>query len=116
MNFIISRTSQYFNENPPCEESFKKPLPSFHIRTCTEEEFNKRYSDREGLWRSEGTNHTVTEEGYIKRQEADKEEWCVNIKSIEELMSFHEKHGTLIIKRGYSSLVPEIEIYDDYRE
>lgn len=116
MDFIISRTSLYSEEEAPCEGAFKKPMPVFHVRTVSEEEFNRKFSEREGLWRSRGTNHTVTEEGYIKRQEPDRERWCITINSLEELNAFHEKYGQLVYGSDYSSGTPSIEIYDDYRE
>jgi hypothetical protein len=116
MDFIISKTSDYYHEEPTCEGAIKKPFPVFHVRTCNEEEFNKKFAPREGLWKSKGFNHTTTEEGYIKRQEEDKEQWCISINSLDELMAFYEQHGQLIIKSNYLSGTPEIEIYNDYRE
>lgn len=116
MDFIITKTSDYFNEEPPCEGALKKPFPVIHVRTCNEEEFNRKFSEREGLWRSKGTNHTVTNEGYIQRQEPDKERWCVTINSLDELMAFYETHGQIIIGSDYQSHTPSIEIYNDYRE
>lgn len=47
--------------------------------------------------------------------EAGKNEWnetmfCVEINTIEELMSFIDKYGAVVLKKE------SIEIYDDYRE
>lgn len=36
--------------------------------------------------------------------------WMININSLEELMSFIDKYGQVVIDKD------EIEIYDDYRE
>lgn len=116
MDFIISKTSNYLSNEPPCKGAIKKLFPVFHVRTVTEEEYNKKFSHVEGLWRSKGFNHTVTEEGYIKRQEPDQEQWCVELNTLEELIDFYNTHGDLIIKSNFASGTPEIEIYDDYRE
>ncbi len=116
MKYIVSRTSAY-GEEKPCEEAFKHPYENWHTRTCNEEEFNKLFSDREGLWRSKGRNHTVTDKGYITRQQDDTMEWTIEINSLEELNAFASKYGELVISPdAYSSKSPEIEIYDNYRE
>lgn len=110
MKYIISRTSSY--DKKPCKEAFKYPHEIWHTRTCTEVEFNEKFADREGLWRSKGKNHKVTKEGYITRQEKDKEMWTIEINSLEELHNLSEKYGLLT----YNSPSSAIEIYDDYRE
>ena len=116
MKYIVKRTSLW-NKGKPCEEAFKHPHEQWHTRTCTEDEFNERFSLKEGLWRDKGTNHSITEEGWITRQEPDTMEWTVEINSLEELNDFANKHGQLIISsKSYFSKSPEIEIYDDYRE
>jgi hypothetical protein len=70
MKFVISRTSSLLSEGKPCTEANKMAFEKWHTRTCTEEEFNLRFSAREGLWKDKGKNHTVTKDGYISRQEA----------------------------------------------
>ena len=116
MKYIIKRTSGY-GEEKPCEEAFKHPHEKWYTRTCTEDEFNARFSSREGLWRDKGTNHSITEKGYVTRQEPDTEEWTIEINSLKELNDFASKYGELVISpEAYSSKSPEIEIYDDYRE
>ena len=116
MKYIIKRTSVW-NEEKPCDEAFKHPHEKWHTRTCTEEEFNKRFSSMEGLWRDKGTNHSITEKGWITRQEPDTMEWTIEINSLEELNAFADKYGQLVVSpEAYSSKSPEIEIYDYYRE
>ncbi len=118
MLYTIKRTSIYDDKVSPCEKAFKAKHEYWHTRTCTEDEFNKRFSDREGMWRSKGKNHSTLNDGqYITRQEKDAELWSIEINSIEELMAFVAHNGEIIIKpEGYNTKSPEIEIYDDYRE
>ena len=117
MKFIIERTSNYSSDFSPCEEAFKMQVEKWHTRTCNEEEFNRRFSDREGLWRSKGKNHTITSEGHITRQEENVERYGIEINTIEELYSFAQKYGRVIFDaESYDSPCPTIEIYDDYRE
>lgn len=117
MKFIVRRTSVW-GDDKPCEEVVRMKVPYWQTRTCSEEEFDRRFSAREGLWRSKGKNHQITEEGYITRQEEDREVWGVNIKTLKELMDFIDKHGSIVIEDESSSdcSLKNIEIYDDYRE
>lgn len=98
-------------DKKPCKEAFRHKIPNWVIRTCSEEEYNKRFAKNEGgLWRARGTNHQTTKEGYIKRQDGMKECWGININSIDQLIELSKKYGELIFDED------EIEIYDDYRE
>lgn len=116
MIYTIKRTSNY-NNKKPCKEAKKRTFEEWHTRTCNEAEFDKRFSEREGLWRSKGKNHSITREGYITRQEGFQKRWSVEINTIEELNSFIEKNGRIIIGwDDYAKDVYNIEIYDDWRE
>lgn len=116
MIFLISRTSGGYDEKP-CQEAKKQPFEYWHTRTCTEKEFNRKFADREGLWRAKGKNHKTTKQGYITRQEEDQERWSIEIKSLEDLISFIEKYGGLVVqKTNINENDYELEIYDDYRE
>jgi hypothetical protein len=115
MEFIVTRTSEY--DLKPCTIAFKSRKEYWHTRTCTEEEFNKRFSECEGLWRSKGKNHTITKDGYITRQEESMECWKVKISSLKELKKFVNQYGTIIIGiDSHNEKLYTIEIYDDYRE
>lgn len=112
MIFKISRTSIRWDK--PCEEAFKHEVPCWHVcANYSEEEYNKRFAERDGgLWREKGTNHQITKEGDIKRQEGMEKCWGIKIDSLDHLIKFSEKYGELIFDGSES----EIEIYDDYRE
>jgi hypothetical protein len=115
MKFIVSRTSG--GDTKPIEEAKIEHVEKWHTRTCDEETYNEKFSAREGEWRSKGTNHSVTEAGYITRQEDDVEEWVINITTFEELIGILHKYGDIVmINKEYGRSLPGIEIYDDYRE
>ena len=115
MIYRISRTSSYGKK--PCKEAVKRTFEYWHTRTCTEKEFNEKFSSREGLWKSKGKNHTVTKEGYITRQEENRKEWSIEIKTLKDLQKLIDKYGSLVIgEHDFGIKSPTIEIYDDYRE
>jgi len=111
MKFKVSRTSTY--DGQPCDEAYQSYIEYWHIRSCTESEFNERFSAREGMWMAKGKNHHITKEGYISRQEEDRRVWCVDLNGLDDVLAFAEKYGSIIIGTG---VIPEVEIYDDYRE
>lgn len=117
MKFIIKRTSIYGPDSAPCEGATLQPFPRWETRTINESGFNEKYGEREGLWRSKGTEHTTTEQGYITRKREDEMLWAIEINTIEELIAFHEKYGRLVIEESWNNdKFLQLEIYDDYRE
>ncbi len=119
MKFIVTRTSHCCNyETKPCDEAKEIEIPRYDIRRMTEEEYNRKFGKEYGLWRSEGTNHTTINRGkWIKRQLGIEKVWYIEIKSLEELMSFQDKYGDLVLTRVcFNDEYKEIEIYDSYRE
>lgn len=116
MKFKISRTS-YSRDIKPCYDAYKMELPYYHIRTCTEDEFNERFSNSEGLWRNNGTDHHITNEGHIIRQEQTETCWVIEFKSLKKLLEFSDQFGKIIIEPNVTNRdLPTIEIYDSYRE
>jgi hypothetical protein len=115
MKFIIERTS---DEAPPILDAILENIPYLHVRTFTEEEFNKKCSYREGLWRSKGFDHGVTKEGDIFRKENRKENvYTIEINSLNELILLSRKYGEIILRSPpISNYPPTLEIYDTYRE
>lgn len=90
-------------------------LPDYEERTCTEEYYNEKFALREGgNWKDRGSEHSITEQGNIKRRrERDVKVWLIELNSLEELMEFVKENGQCIVT---SYKHPAIEIYDDYRE
>lgn len=112
MKCIIKRTSGYY-EHRPCEEATREDVIYIHTRTCTEEEFNKKFSFREGLWKDNGTNHRTTNDGKWIQRDEPRTAWVADI----DLIEFSKKYGELVFCYNSSDFyLPEVEIYDDYRE
>ena len=56
----------------------------------------------------------MTDEGRIKPREV----WVVNMESLDELITFRDKYGELILDHdpSFPQIPDSIEIYDDWRE
>lgn len=116
MEYTVTRTSLWSDEKP-CEEAYLAIKASYQTRTCSEEEYNTRFAEREGgKWREAGSEHSVTEDGCIRRRNDDVQVWCVKIESIDEMNSFAGKYGPIVLDTDCHTLLHSIEIYDDYRE
>lgn len=120
MDFQISKTRKDYdddyNEMQPHKDAFKKRYDRVEVRTLyNEDDFDKKFGEREGLWRSKGVDHTKNKDGHIQRTHPnDCEDWFIAIGTMEELLSFADEHGDIIIKpegKHYG-----LEIYNDYRE
>ncbi len=116
MEYIITRTSVWDDNASPYGKATQKLKPVYQERTLSEEEFDRKFSGHEGLWRSKGTEHSVTSEGYIRRRDTDKMMWVIEINTLEELNQLHEEVGDLVITSCMWNGLPQIEIYDNYRE
>jgi len=112
MKYKISVTSCI---DKPCKKAYVSEFIYEHMETCTEYEFNTRYSERKGMWGSKGFSHTTTKDGDICRLES-KEGWVIDIDSLEDLNKFSKEHGEIIISVGNYGGTPTIEVYDCYRE
>ena len=81
MKFLVTRTSIYDYDSPPCEEC-NKEIRLFKI--CGKEEYRGCFT--------------------------------IEINSLEELISFEEKYGKIVIQDNEYFNMKEIEIYDYWRE
>ena len=117
MEFLIRSTSGGV-ENKISNTTIKK-YTKREVRTCsTFEEFDKRFSRREGTWLSKGVNHK-TSKGRIQREFPNGAEgYFIEINSIEELLELQkEVRSELIITSATDNeSILAIEIYNDYRE
>ena len=109
MIYKVTKTSDWQNKKP-CAGAVKRPFENWETRTCTEKYFDRHFGENEGLWRSQYKNHRIDSEGYIERQRPDEMLWSIEINTLEELQSFIEKYGRIIMDWD------SIEIYDGYRE
>lgn len=117
MEFLLTSTSGGVENQIP--NAIIKKYTKREVRTCsTFEEFDKRFSRREGTWLSKGVNHK-TSKGRIQREFPNGAEGhFIEINSIEELLEFQrEVISELIITSATDNeSIPAIEIYNDYRE
>lgn len=119
MKFIITRTSDWGDDNSPCEEAKRSQVVKIETRTLrTPEEFDKKFAAREGAWLSIGTNHRIGRDGYICRDREMMDVWTIEVNSIEELVALSSKYGEIIVANHYwnNDEYPTLEIYDAYRE
>lgn len=128
MKFIISRTSIWDDNKQPCKEAIKEKyiyndqLDPKYLSNYPEH--TRKYIKEE--WYKNGFNHR--EESEIFKREIEKEDWFIEINSIDELIIFIKKYGNLVISNKdknsnykydtdkYNNENYEIEIYDNYRE
>jgi hypothetical protein len=119
MKFSITRLS---TNKKPVPSAKKVILPSWDIRSCTEEYFNQHLAKPPETWRSEFTEHMVLSDGSIARRfPKDKKAWLIEISSLEELLAFSgEVESSLIVSGTTKELYPEIDgnitIYDGYSD
>ena len=114
--FRIKRTTLWDDEVCPIEGAVREKCDSIERRTCTEAEFDRKFSAREGLWRSKGVNHSTYQDGkYIQRIHPDAAvKWFIEISSLDDLRKLEEAGGSELIISFDDQ--PKIEIYDGYRE
>jgi len=114
MKFIIRRTSKW-DDTKPCKEAVPCMVKHIDRRTFKSPEEHDIQLSNHKKWLEEGTEHKVYRGGISRRVE-DISAWCVEINTLEELMKFYSKYGSLIIESNMWSGDPGIEIYDGYRE
>ena len=116
MEFRVSRTS-LFGTGKPCDGARLEDRSYWETRTCTEEQFNKWYSEREGFWRSKGSDHRIDKDGFICRKMGPVKTWVIDIRDIKQLLSFADENDLVVssLNEGPGKAYG-IEIYDDYRE
>lgn len=122
MLFTISQTrSDYLEGNSipkqPHKKAWLKAIARYDTRTCSEEYYNAHIKGKKNaLWKAEGTNHTVTKSGGIRRKMGTEKVWVIAFATLEDLIKFVSNNGECIISpKSYNNL-PSIEIYNDYRE
>ena len=112
MKFIISRTSNWSDEESPCCEAVREPHVRIDERTVDNPD---KLNQGPEYWYKLGQNHRV-ENGHIKR-DFPYEAWSIEISSLEELLEFTKRYGRVIINEYCGNpTLNEIEIYDGYRE
>lgn len=115
MEFLISKTSDYSGNSKPHKRAFRKEFVRIDERHV-ESPDKLTYRNAELEWHHNGYNHRK-EDGHIKRDFRDNG-WFIEVNSLEELLDLQKSCGSeLVVSNSYmNELIPEIEIYDDYRE
>ena len=116
--FEVRRTSGLADRSP-YEKCIPIKLTRVETRTLkTPEEFDAKFSKREGKWLEVGSNHRVDKQGFITRDREEEDTYGIKINSLEELMDFFNKVNEEIVlrKSWIDNKTPCLEIYDDYRE
>ena len=116
--FEVRRTS-YWNDECPYEKCIPIKLTRVETRTLkTPEEFDAKFSKREGKWLEVGSNHRVDKQGFITRDREEKDAYGIEINSLEELMNFmDEVDESIVLRESWSDNKTScLEIYNDYRE
>lgn len=113
--FRITRTSVWAEDVPPCNECKKKIIDRVDRRTFkTFEEHDARCTPP---WLFAGTDHKVVDGGIERTFKNAKTVWTREFETIEDLVQFTKAQGgEVVISSDYTSVIPALEIYDDYRE
>uniref|UniRef100_A0A6M3LQG2 Uncharacterized protein n=1 Tax=viral metagenome TaxID=1070528 RepID=A0A6M3LQG2_9ZZZZ len=113
MEFIIERSS---TRNKPCKEAV--PRDAIYIDRRTVKTLQEAKSKEWGKQFFEtGDNHRE-ELGMVARDLDERSIYIVNIDTLEEMISFFEKYGRIILgeEDNYKGYKYSLEIYDGWRE
>ena len=105
MHYFIERASQLTSKERPCEEAFLTKYIYKDIRLCKDQ--NMIYDSNGLSWFDRGINHRIEDDCIVR--DIEKEDWVININSLEDLQVFIAKYACDLIVNNVS-----ITIYDDY--
>lgn len=115
MEYIVERTSN-FEDNKPCEEAYEVEVLSYDYRSCKTIEEAKKHHWFDS-WFNNTIDHVELPNCIRGTRKAKEKCWAIQINSLEELNSFYEKYGKIIITNPWFNRdIKVIEIYDYYRE
>ena len=113
MKYKVTRTGR--SGLRPCEEAQLEDYIDVDVRTNNDPKKVPAYYGDDTWWYSKGTNHRLVK-GQICRDFVRKG-YFIDIDTIDELMSFIDRHGQVVIFMYQEDPdIWEIEIYDGYRE
>ncbi len=113
MKFKLTKLTGYLKDKPLKDKRVKKIISEYwETRACSEEAFDKRFSETEGAWRSKGTDHQVINNGkWITRRLPDVKIWAIELNTLEELTQFILEVGEIVsMFYNLSNKIFEIEI------
>lgn len=111
MLFHVYSCSLHENTNmaPPCKNTQIVSLPEVELFCMSADKYYQIYGKQ---WTERGTNHSITEEGYITREFGLEQVYGIEINSIDELMALkNEVQADLVLTISYLDYkTPAIEI------
>lgn len=116
MKFIVRRTSEWSDEVSPCKGAKRELVKCADVRSARDPKNIPMYAKNPQKWYEDGYGHTVIRNQIVRY--FDRAMWVMEIDSLETLMKFIRKQGTVVVSDAgvFGNSLPEIEIYDDYRE
>lgn len=112
MKFICTRTSGY-REEKPCDEATREVIITYDCRTLPKEQMAKKFKNERFL---EYENFTFSDGRAGCRRKMEEDVYTIEIDNLEQLIDFIKKHGDIVIGKHDDYDLPEIEIYDTWRE
>lgn len=112
MKFKITRTSAW-REEKPCEEAQEVELEYIDFRSVSREEMVKNHGERFNDYINKTLRNGANGCYKVKGKE---KAFTIEINSIDELIKFMDKYGSIVITPNEDIELPEIEIYDTWRE
>ena len=77
------------------DKIIKRDFDYFETRTCSEEEFNERHSENEGVWLSKGIDHTILKNGWIRRTYPNQRLWSIDINDNHDIIELISEFGKI---------------------
>lgn len=118
MKFIIDRASLWCDdEKAPHELAHKEQVKIYENYTFKsfEDYDNVKYHKAKGIkFTDEGYDHKVTEKGICRT--VNENRWVIEFNTLEDLIDFVNKNGSIIINDDNLCEYKRITIYDDWVE
>ncbi len=109
MRYLITRTSVWRSETPPCPGAVPHRYEDrtvYSYKSLAEARKDKRNAGRE----------YVQFHGAVCSPPRIVDGWSISLESLDDVAELQRAEGPLIFRFDFSTQMPTIEIYDDYRE
>ena len=117
MEFLVRRTSSR-NGTRPCAGAYRRRFVRIDERTTDDPGKVPAHRGSVEWWYREGVRHRV-ENGRIRRDFTEAG-WFVRIGDLQDLLKLCDAAGDIIVRLsplpGAPGAIPEIEIYDEFRQ
>jgi len=117
MKFFIRRTTWLEDDESPYPGAFKEQF--VYVDCVRKEYYDNAYIRDDSGWKETGENYRIN--GLWMEKDIKRMGWFIEVNSIEDLMKIIEtsKNNIIISPKSQGAkdeTIPEIEIYDDFRE